>query len=239
MLDRPYLKQQAKGLLQVSKPSALLAGGVYVALNSVVSFLSSRLIGVSYETMERFVRFYSTGQYERALAALSAAQPSFSSWLINLALELAMLIVGVGFTIFILNTVRGTGPVLENLLDGFGFPFRILLLYLVMGLFVALWSLLLVIPGIIAAYRYSMAVYVMIDHPEYGVMDCIRESKRITDGHKGELFMLDLSFFGWVLLSAAPYIGYLVSILATPYMALTHALYYERLSGRVAEPMNL
>ena len=236
MLDRPYLKQQAKGLLQVSKPSALLVGGVYVALGAVVSFLSSRLIGVSYEVMERALRFYSAGQYEYALSVLTAAQPSASSWLINLALELVMLIVGVGFTIFILNTVRGTGPALGNLLDGFGFPFRILLLHLVMGVFVALWSLLLVIPGIIASYRYSMAVYVLIDHPDYGVMECIRESKRITDGHKKELFLLDVSFLGWLLLSGAPFIGYLVSILATPYMALTHALYYERLSGRVMEP---
>ncbi len=239
MLDRPYLKQQAKGLLQVSKPSALLAGGIYTALSAVMSFLSLRLIGMSGEVAERVYLYYTAGQYETALAVLAAAQPSAASWLIDLALELVMLIVGVGFTIFILNTVRGTAPAIGNLLDGFGFPLRILCLHLVMGLLVALWSLLLVIPGLIAAYRYSMAVYVMLDHPDYGVIDCIRESKRITDGHKGELFMLDLSFFGWIFLSMAPYIGYLVSVWVTPYMALTHALYYERLSGRVAEPMNL
>ena len=96
MLDRPYLKQQAKGLLQVSKPSALLAGGIYTALSAVMSFLSLRLIGMSGEVAERAYLYYTARQYETALAVLAAAQPSAASWLIDLALDLVMLIVGVG-----------------------------------------------------------------------------------------------------------------------------------------------
>ena len=232
-LNRPLLKQQARGLLMVGKPSALSAGAIYVALGALVSFLSSRLVGVSYETAERMMRFYAAGDVDGMLYAWSAAQPSGAAWLIDLALQLAMTVVGVGFTLFALNTVRGTNPVLGNLLDGFGMLWRILLLKLCVGVLVLLWSLLLIVPGIIAAYRYSMATYLLLDHPEYGVTDCIRESKRITQGHKMELFTLDLSFLGWILLSMAPYLGYLVSIWATPYMALTRALYYERLSGHV------
>ena len=146
-----------------------------------------------------------------------------------------MMIVSVGFTLFLLNTVRGTGPVLENLLDGFGMIGRVLLLNITVGVLVMLWSLLLIVPGIIAAYRYSMATFLLLDHPEYGVMDCIRESKRITAGHKGELFMLDLSFLGWYLLTSAPYVGYLASIWVAPYIGLTRTLYYERLSGHVQD----
>ena len=67
-------------------------------------------------------------------------------------------------------------------------------------------------------------------------MDCIRESKSLTEGRKGELFVLDLSFLGWLLLSCLPYIGYLVSVWVTPYYALTHAMYYERFSGHVPAP---
>ena len=231
--NRPYLKQQAKGLLSAAKPSPIAAGAIYAALSALMGFLSSRLVGVSYETVERAMRFLEQGNAEYAIAALTASQPSPSAWAINLMLEVVMWIVGVGFTIFVLNTLRGTGAALGNLLDGFGFFWRIILLNLVTGIFIALWSLLLIVPGIIAAYRYSMATYVLIDHPDYGVMDCIRESKRLTAGRKGELFELDLSFLGWLLLTGLPYVGYLVSLWVTPYYALTHGMYYERLSGHV------
>lgn len=234
-LNRPALKQQAKGLLMVCRPGPLAAGAVYMALSAVTSFLQARLVGVSYETLDRTMRFYAEGDLDRALAVWTAAQPAPSAGLINLALELVMMIVSVGFTLFILNTVRGTGPVLGNLLDGFGMIGRILLLNLLVGLFVLLWSFLLIVPGIIALYRYSMATYFLLDHPEYSVMECIRESKRITTGYKKELFLLDLSFLGWIILTALPYIGYLVSVWVTPYIAITRALYYERLSGHVRD----
>lgn len=234
-LDRPYLKQQAKALLSTARPSPISAAAVYVALSALMGFLSARLVGVSYETVERAMRFLEQGKADYALTILSAAQPAPSAWLINLALELVMWIVAVGFTIFVLNTLRGTGAALGNLLDGFGFFGRILLLNFVTGILVLLWSLLLIVPGIIAAYRYSMATYVLIDHPEYGVMDCLRESRRLTEGRKGELFRLDLSFLGWLLLTGLPYVGYLASLWVTPYYALTHAMYYERYSGHVRE----
>ena len=89
-------------------------------------------------------------------------------------------------------------------------------------------------PGIIAAYRYRQAIYLLIDHPEMSVMDCIRESKRMMAGHKWELFVLDLSFIGWGFLSSLAMIGWLVRIYTTPYFGLTYALYYEALCGRTA-----
>ena len=235
-LNRPLLKQQARGLLQTARPSALTAGAIYVALSALMSFLSSRLVGISYETMERYVNFVSKGNIDYALSVLAASRPSAGAWLINALLELAMTIVGAGFTLFILNTIRGTGAVYGNLLDGFAIFWRVLLLSIVQGLFILLWSLLLIVPGIIAAYRYSMALYILLDHPEFGIMDCLRESKAITAGHKMELFKLDLSFLGWGLLTALPYVGYLSSVFVTPYYAITHAFYYERLSGHVAQP---
>ena len=235
-LNRPLLKQQARGLIRTAQPSVLTTSAVYIMLGAVVAFLSDRLVGISYATLERYASFVQQGKLDYAVSVLSSSMPSFSAVLINLALKLVMAIVGVGFTLFILNTVRGTGAAMGNLLDGFGFFWRIILLNLLLSIFVFLWSLLLIVPGIIAAYRYSMATYVLLDHPEYGVMDCIRESKALTAGRKGELFKLDLSFLGWLFLSFLPYIGYLVSVWVTPYYALTHAMYYERFSGHVPEP---
>ena len=69
-------------------------------------------------------------------------------------------------------------------------------------LFICLWSLLLVIPGIVKAYSYSMAQYIAADHPEYSWKECIDESRKLMDGHKAELFVLDLSFIGWFLVGS-------------------------------------
>ena len=90
-------------------------------------------------------------------------------------------------------------------------------------------ALLFVIPGIIAAYRYSLAIYVMIDHPEYSAMDCLRESKRLTMGYKGQLFLLDLSFILWLILTALPVVGYAAQVYVTPYMETSRVLYYEKI----------
>ena len=104
-----------------------------------------------------------------------------------------------------LKLARGASNTIElrELFDGFKDDFGgTLLLGLMISIFTSLWSLLFVVPGIVKSYAYSMAYYVKVDHPEYGWQQCIDESKRLTAGHKGELFLLDLSFIGWVLVGS-------------------------------------
>lgn len=72
------------------------------------------------------------------------------------------------------------------------------------SLFVALWSLLLVIPGIIKSYSYAMAPYILVENPGMTATKSIDESKRIMDGNKWRLFCLDFSFIGWELLLSVP-----------------------------------
>ena len=150
-------------------------------------------------------------------------------------LQIAVLIVGVGFTVFLFNTVRQTGAVYGNLLDGFGPYLRVVLLQLAVALLVGLWALLLFVPGVVAYYRCSMAVYIMLDHPEYGVMQCIRESKRMTAGYKMQLFTLDLSMLGYALLCMLPVAGYAVQVWYTPYRETSFILFYEKLRAAEAE----
>ncbi|GKX66520.1 DUF975 family protein [Inconstantimicrobium mannanitabidum] len=68
--------------------------------------------------------------------------------------------------------------------------------------FIFLWTLLLIIPGIIKSYAYRMVPYILADNPNIGVMDAIKLSNEMTRGHKFEIFVLDLSFIGWYLLGA-------------------------------------
>lgn len=90
-----------------------------------------------------------------------------------------------------------------GLFDGFTTDFAgNLVLGLLRELFVFLWSLLLIVPGIVKYYQYSMAFYIKADHPELDWRKCLDESKALTNGHKMELFILDLSFIGWYIVGA-------------------------------------
>ena len=86
------------------------------------------------------------------------------------------------------------------------------------SLIVFAWSLLLVVPGIVAAYRYAMADYILAQHPEMGVMEALNASKQCMQGRKGRLFCLQFSFIGWMLLTEVPI--YAVMLLAAPLLSV-------------------
>lgn len=138
--------------------------------------------------------------------------------------------MGIGLASVFLSLARGDGEVrLERMFtDGFSQQFgRNLLLGLLRGLFTALWSMLFVVPGIVKHYAYSMSFYIAADHPEYTWNQCMDVSKRMTAGHKGELFVLDLSFIGWFSVGALCLgVG---SLWVTPYYNASWANYYDAL----------
>ena len=92
---------------------------------------------------------------------------------------------------------------------------------------VFLWSLLFIIPGIIKSYSYAMAPYIMAEHPELRPDECITQSKQLMNGHKLELFCLDLSFIGWDILCILTLgIGFLF---LNPYKQAAKAAFYRNL----------
>lgn len=101
------------------------------------------------------------------------------------------------------------------------------------GLFSGLWSMLLVIPGIVKSISYSMSLYILAENKGKPALECIDESKRMTEGHKLELFVLGLSFIGWLLL------GYftlgIAYIWIIPYMQTTYANVYRSLKSSVQD----
>lgn len=104
---------------------------------------------------------------------------------------------------------------------------------LLQELFVFLWSILFVVPGIIMAYAYSMAIYVANDNPELSAMDAIRKSRELMDGHKWDLFVLDLSFIGWILLCLLTCgIGF---FFLAPYIEMAHVEFYRELTEQTTE----
>ena len=101
-------------------------------------------------------------------------------------------------------------------------------------LYTFLWSLLFIIPGIVKSYSYAMTPYILLDRPELSATDAIKESEKMMNGHKMELFILDLSFIGWILLSMLT-CGILV-LYVEPYMMATKSAFYLELNGPDPEP---
>ena len=91
-----------------------------------------------------------------------------------------------------------------TLFDGFSFTGKIIALNFVMNFFICLWSMLFMIPGVIAYYRYRFALYNLCENPGLSVMEALDMSKRQTQGWKLELLKLDLSYLGWIVLSLLP-----------------------------------
>lgn len=107
------------------------------------------------------------------------------------------------------------------------------LLYLLVNLYLFLWMLLFIIPGIIKSFSYSMTYFIINDHPEYSLNEAITESRRMMDGHKMEYFILCLSFIGWFILSCITLgIGFLWLI---PYFYTTSAAFYEEIAEEYYE----
>lgn len=232
-ISRPELKQRSMGLIRSAKPSVILIALAYTALSFLMYLLSARLMTINYTQadIDRYLNYVVNGQLDYAMVCLEDMLPPASSVLIDALLQLVMSVVSAGFVIFLLNTIRNAGACIGNLLDGFGLFFKVILLNILEALFVSLWSLLFFFPGIIAMYRYRMAIYLLVDHPELSALECIRRSKQMMKGHKWELFLLDLSFIGWIILESLPVIGYAAQIWTVPYISLTRALYYVQLSG--------
>lgn len=108
----------------------------------------------------------------------------------------------LGLSIFFLNLFRKRGEELSQIFSGFEYFFKSLGLFVMVVLFTFLWSLLFFFPGIIAVIRYSQSFYILADDPSKGVLQCINESKRMMRGNKAKFFCMNLSFIGWMFLTA-------------------------------------
>lgn len=128
----------------------------------------------------------------------------FFSIFISILTTLLSSVLGAGFVLYCMAIRRGERAEYLTLFDGFSFVGKIILLEIVSSFFILLWSMLFVIPGVIAAYRYSFAPFNLYENPGIGVMEALDMSKRQTHGYKWQLFALDLSYFGWVLLAGLP-----------------------------------
>lgn len=225
LLDRVSLKNEAKGILRGARVSpylfTLLFMGISLVLTAVSDFVSFD------EDMVHNI-YYSTG-VDLSFLVLHRAFPAALVTFVSILVSLLGVLLNAGYYRYHLAVRRGEEVPYLGLFDGFSFAGKLILLALVQYIFIFLWTLLFIIPGFIAAYRYRFAVYNLCENPDMGVMEAINMSKAQTAGFKWQLFVLDLSFIGWRILS-----GLTLNILAiwlNPYIVQTDVGFFQQIKA--------
>lgn len=139
-----------------------------------------------------------------------------------------LLLVGpymLGFYNYALRIARGENVELSTIFSGFNDFGRGLLAYLLTNIYILLWSLLLIIPGIMAAFAYTMTYFILIDNPDMGVNDAISLSRKLMTGNRWKIFCLSLRFLGWFLLAIFTF-G-IAGFWVYPYMQVAFAKFYD------------
>lgn len=153
-----------------------------------------------------------------SLAATFVVSPAFSIALVMIYLDM----------------VNGTKATVGAAFEGFKHFWIAFKTTFLTGLFTALWSLLLVIPGIVKAISYSQAMYIVAEDPEISALEAINRSKAMMDGHKMDYFVLQLSFIGWNIL--ASFTCGLLYIWLLPYMQATLTNFYNSIKPVAEAP---
>lgn len=222
--DRPALKQKAKETLRANSPRIYLVG-------ILSSLLTTVGVGATeWPTIRVMLRADSLEEMVYLMEQSQAISTGFALSLTTFVMTLFLNLVTCGWQLFTLRASRGeeTGGI-ETLFACFQQFWRFLLAHLLMNLFTFLWSMLFVIPGIIAGYSYTQTIHIMLDNPDISPLEAIAASKQLMRGHKMEYFILELSFLGWAYLSVFTF-G-LLGIWLNPYMQVTFANYYNALIG--------
>jgi len=214
-------------------PKLFITGIIFIAITTVMSELQFRLPGTA-NAYDLYLQQLANGELQNLSMIYSYFRPSgvplaFLLWLLSPVID-------VGYKSFCIKISRGLAGEHKDIFDGFLCFGKILLIKIITNILIMLWSLLFIFPGIVAYYRYRQAYYILLDDPKKGALQCIRESTSLMRGKKLDLFLLDLSFIGWValntlvvLLLPLPFSLPIVSIWLTPYYGITCATYYNQL----------
>lgn len=200
-MDRKEIKAQAREKIKNNKWLILKPLLIVMAIEFVIGFIEG---------------FFGVKENELSLVSL-----------ITSLISLAVTIYSAAYYVYLLKFVRNENPTLNDVFECFKEKWLdILVTSLLIVIFVFLWSLLFVIPGIVASIAYTWALILVVDKGMKPT-EAIRRSKEIMNGHKWDYFKFCLSFIGWILLT--PFTFGILLIWLIPYIMVAEMLYYEKL----------
>ena len=183
--------------------SAIIAVIVYTLCVQLPPAILNTLFGIDMGELYSMNMGYSYNVGVDSYSTVYNSMPAYSplSGIYSLLVTGAM---DLGLTLFFLAMFRRQIVGIGDVFLGFERYGKALGLFLFQGLFILLWSLLFIVPGIIAAIRYSQAFFILADDPNKGIRQCMDESKMMMRGNKAKYFCLSLSFIGWGILASIP-----------------------------------
>lgn len=228
MWNRKELKTNAKGALKRNYWKAVVAS---IVLGIVAGVFSSNASNASDAVQEAQVEqiFSSMGPEVLLVAIGMILAACLVSGIISILISAFVTNpLGVGAQKLLINC-KDDSAQMDNLLFGFKNSYlNVVKIMFLKGLFTSLWSLLLIVPGIVKAYEYRMIPYLLADNPDMDRKEAFARSKEMMMGNKWNAFVLDLSFIGWHLLGGIT-LGIVEIFYVLPYNYLTDAELYHAL----------
>lgn len=249
--NRPEAKWLARDAMRGAYPHPMLVSLVYILMTSVLSTIIMNYVADPFQVAYYYLT-QTSYEVEEILSAIFTPSQIMIVLLMELLINLYYWVVNYGYTSYCLRLARREGPGYRNLLDGFYNIGRALAVNFLVSLFTLLWGLigivvyiaavflavisgltLLILIGAIfmmvwtigVSYRYRLSVYFLLDHPEMGALEAIGHSKTAMQGNRMTLFVQDLSFLGWALLSVFT-LG-ILGLWLNPYMGAVDANFYQ------------
>ena len=231
-------RQEARAALQGKWPLAILVGLVAAILGGATSGGPEFKINFTGGSLNANIQYAGQTIYSWG----DGITPGLRTFLVGGAvyLILAAIVVGVlyfvlgsvvkvGYARFNLDLTAGETPSFETSFSYFPHWKTVAAAQLLQTVYIFLWTLLLVIPGIVAGYSYAMTGYILAEHPELSASETIAQSKAMMEGNRWRLFCLQFSFIGWDILCALTLgIG---NLALRPYRHAAEAAFYRELYG--------
>lgn len=243
MINRAAIKREAKGIMRQARVSPLLMGVLVLAISLILDRIISLVeYGTLFPTWRiiEYINYLASAdpmalldmstEEIMTMAGLTSSITLYSTFF-SILVSLFMTVLYGGFYLYCMGIRQGREMPVSTLMDGLSLAGKLIWCSILSAIKVFLWSLLFVIPGIVATYRYRFATYNLLADPSLSVGEAIRLSCEQTRGMKWDLFVLDLSFIGWSILSA--FTMNLLNIWLLPYMTLCDLAYFEESQRRL------
>lgn len=265
--DRFAAKHAARESMRLNNPNPILVTLVYFALTTLLSAAISFLL---YDPAVEIIQYATWGYEAEEILEFILREHQQDLYLlagVQFLFGLYSLFMNFGYTSYALRMARNEQPGVRHLFDGFARPLRVLWASILTDLFTLLWTLAVALPVsailalgkvdmlsavyivitvsvitmIAVSYRYRLSYYFILDDPDCTARQAVRRSKTAIKGWKWSLFVLDLSFFGWMLLSAmlGTLLSWILPVVITdvlafwilPYRQASEANFYDAITG--------
>ncbi len=222
-MTRREIKTWATYLIFLTRPHPYMVSLLLIILLQAISFVSMQTGG------QPFVMDMSAAAAGDTVNMIRFIPENITvkTTLILLVLELASVLIRYGYQSYCLHVARLQKSSYYDLMDGFMVAFRAVVIWVIVAVAVYIGLLLFLVPGLIVSYAYTMAPRLLLDHPDWGPLRCLTESRRLMRGRKKDYFQLQLSLIGWKILRVFP----MAAVFAEPYVTVCNTLFYMNITG--------